>query len=231
MHITHTLIISIKYTNYFGCSRKNVVKMFKPRPIWWRCTSYLFFSFFFKTFPFVSNLFSIPFHIIWEICIHNICESFPTTLFKWLQLYSQQLFSTRSSKNKKLEFVHNLQAFSSFLVTTSMWNPNSKALVSWKCDYGFSPFPSNKYPKKLLSNWSPIITWEICVTIGGCWNASVLHGMFMMTSGVLECKCVLKNNVFSLLCFCFILWFILLLFSQYIYIYIYINLRYNFFFN
>ncbi len=54
----------------------------------------------------------------------------------------------------------------------------------------------------------------------------MLHGMFMMTTRVLECKCVVKKNVFSLLCFYFIFWFLLLLFLQQI---IFFNLRYIFF--
>jgi hypothetical protein len=69
IHHMHTLIYGIRHTIYFGITRKNVVKTFKPWLIRWRCTNYLnllllCFVDLFHFVPFVSNLLPIPSHII-----------------------------------------------------------------------------------------------------------------------------------------------------------------------
>ncbi len=89
IHHTHTLIYGIMYAIYFGNTKKNVVKTFKPWPIKWRCISYfnlLLFCFVVLLYfvPLLSNLFPILLHIIQKTCIHSICECFLITLLKWL---------------------------------------------------------------------------------------------------------------------------------------------------
>jgi hypothetical protein len=89
IHHTHILIYGIMYAIYFGNTRKNVVKTFKPWPIKWRCTNYFSFLLLCLVYnlqfvPLVSNLLPIPSHIVQKICIHNIYECFPIALSKWL---------------------------------------------------------------------------------------------------------------------------------------------------
>jgi hypothetical protein len=48
IHHMHTLIYNIRYVTYFGNIKNNVIKMFKPWLVRWRCTNYfnlLFFCF------------------------------------------------------------------------------------------------------------------------------------------------------------------------------------------
>jgi hypothetical protein len=150
MHHTHTpWLLALSTPFILVVPKKNVVKLFKPRPIWWRCSSYLFCFIFSQkssiclelAFNFISHhLGNFHSQHLWmpsNCSFQMVCDYIPNNCFP------QGL-----AKTKKLVFVHNLQAFSPFLVTSFMWNLNSKALVSWKYDYGFSPSPSNKYLKK-----------------------------------------------------------------------------------
>jgi hypothetical protein len=86
----HLDLCGIRYAIYFSNVRKKFVKMFKPWPIKWRCTNYLsFFLLYFVNFhfvPLVSNLLSIPSHIIWKTNIQNICEGFLVAFLKWLAI-------------------------------------------------------------------------------------------------------------------------------------------------
>jgi hypothetical protein len=64
IHHMHTLIYNIRYVTYFGNIRKNVVKMFKPWLVRWRCTNCLNFLLFCfidlcHFIPLVSNLLPI----------------------------------------------------------------------------------------------------------------------------------------------------------------------------
>jgi hypothetical protein len=91
IHHTHTLIYGIRNTIYFGSTRKNVVKTFKPWLIIWRCTNYfnfllVCFVYLLHCISFVSNLLPIPSHIIWKTCIHGIYECFLVVLLKWLAI-------------------------------------------------------------------------------------------------------------------------------------------------
>jgi len=89
IHHMHTLIYGIMYAIYFGNTKKNVVKTFKP--IKWRCISYfnlLLFCFVDLLYfvPLLSNLLPILLHIIQKTCIHSICECLLIALLRWLAI-------------------------------------------------------------------------------------------------------------------------------------------------
>jgi membrane protein insertase Oxa1/YidC/SpoIIIJ len=112
--------------------------------------------------PITSVFFFYVWYIIFNLFhLFQTCFQFHHTLFKkfafttstnvfqllflnGLQFYSQYLLSTRSNKHKKLTFIHDLPT-SFFPTTSSLGNPNSKALVYSTCDAKlFSSSPSNK---------------------------------------------------------------------------------------
>ncbi len=60
IHHTHILICGIRYAIYFSNVRKNIVKMFKPWLIRWRCTNYLKLFF--------DNFWSLECILFFELC-------------------------------------------------------------------------------------------------------------------------------------------------------------------
>lgn len=96
--------------------------------------------------PFVLKMFQLCYTSFKKLTFIAFMNAFQLLSLNGLQLYFQYQFSTSFNKHKKLTFLHDLLACSSLPTTSSLENPNFKALISSTCDarlFLFEPCQAN----------------------------------------------------------------------------------------